>query len=370
MRGQLRGARSPGPRPARPRFDVVGFGALNLDHLYAVPQLIQDGGVEVLTSTAQPGGSAANTIYGLAKLGLRCGFVGAVGDDRAGEAILESFQEVGVDTSGILVRHGTKSGQTICITAGQGQKAIYIIPGANSLLDSRDINLTYLTDTRYVHLSSFVGEQAFSQQMRIVEKLPPQTKVSFALDAVYARRGLEPLRGLLKRCAVLFANTEEIQQLTGKEPRVAARSCLDIGCEIVVVTFGSGANQNNRRSRLGDEEAAASMIVTRRGRGRSRWPVEHTVPAVRTRRDEVADTVGAGDAFAAGFLFGLLSRRYGLAKCGGLGHTAAEFSLTKLGARAGLPTRQALLTRFDESFGSFFGGEGKSRPVLNSIQAG
>src|SRR3972149_5055797 len=54
-------------RPKEPRFDVVGFGALNLDHLYQVPQLIQDGGVEVLASTAQPGGSAANTIYRPAK---------------------------------------------------------------------------------------------------------------------------------------------------------------------------------------------------------------------------------------------------------------------------------------------------------------
>ncbi len=370
MRPQLRGARSARPRPARPRFDVVGFGALNLDHLYAVPQLIQDGGVEVLTSTAQAGGSAANTIYGLAKLGLRCGFVGVVGDDHAGEAILESFKEVGVDTSSILVRPGTKSGQTICVTAGQGQKAIYIIPGANSLLDSRDINLTYLSDTRYVHLSSFVGEHPFSQQLEVVSRLPARVRVCLSLDTVYVGRGLEPLRGLLERCAVLFANAEEIQQLTRKEPHVAVHSCLDIGCEIVVVTFGSGAKQNHRRSSLGDDEITASMIVTRRGRGRSRWPIEHTVPAVRTHRDEVVDTVGAGDAFAAGFLFGLLSRRYGLAKCGGLGHTAAEFSLTKSGARAGLPTRQALLTRFDESFGASFGREGKSRPVLNSMQTG
>jgi ribokinase len=362
--------RPPGPHRRRPRFDVVGFGALNLDHLYAVPQLIQDGGVEVLTSTAQPGGSAANTIYGLAKLGLRCGFVGVVGDDHAGEAILESFEEVGVDTSSILVRPGAKSGQTICITAGQGQKAIYIIPGANSLLESCDINLTYLSDTRYVHLSSFVGERPFSQQLEVVSRLPARVRVCLSLDTVYARQGLKAIGGLLGRCALLFANADELRQLTGQELPDAAHTCLDVGCEAVVVTFGSGAQQNHRRSLLGDEEITASMIVTRRGRGRSRWPIEHTVPAVRTHRDEVVDTIGAGDAFAAGFLFGLLSRRYGLAKCGGLGHTAAEFSLTKLGARPGLPTRQDLLTRFDESFRSFFGGEGRSRPVLNSMQAG
>jgi ribokinase len=363
-------ARPPGPRRSGPRFDVVGFGALNLDHLYAVPQLIQDGGVEVLASTAQPGGSAANTIYGLAKLGLRCGFVGVVGDDRAGQAIVQSFEEVGVDTRGIRVRPGTKSGQTICITAGEGQKSIYIIPGANSLLDSRDIDLAYVSDTRYVHLSSFVGEGPFSQQLEVVSRLPARVRVCLSLDSVYVGRGLETLRGLLGRCAVLLANADELQQLTGEEPRVAARSCLDIGCETVVVTFGSGAQHDHKRSFLGDEEITASMIVTRRGRGRSGPPIEHTVPAVRTHRDEVVDTVGAGDAFAAGFLFGLLSGRYGLAKCGALGHTAAEFSLTKLGARPGLPTRQDLLARFDESFRPFFAGKGKSRPVMKSLQGG
>jgi ribokinase len=348
---------------------VVGFGALNLDHLYAVPELIQDGGAEVLTSTAQPGGSAANTIYGLAKLGLRCGFVGVVGDDQAGQAIVQSFEEVGVDTRGIVVRPSTKSGQTICITAGEGQKAIYIIPGANSLLDSHDIDLAYLSDTRYVHLSSFVGERPFSQQSEVVSRLPARVRVCVSLDSVYVGRGLEALRGLLGRCAVLFANGEELQQLTGEEPRVAAHSCLDMGCETVVVTFGSGAQEDDRRATPGDDEITASIIVTRR-RGRGGPPVEHAVPAVRTHRQEVVDTVGAGDAFAAGFLFGLLSGRYGLARCGALGHTAAEFSLTELGARPGLPTRQDLLARFDESFRGFFGGEGKSRPVLNSIQGG
>jgi len=350
------------------RFDVVGFGALNLDHLYVVPRLIQDGGVEVSASMVQPGGSAANTIYGLAKLGLRCGFVGVVGDDDAGNAILRSFEEVGVDTSRILVEPGASTGQTICITAGEGQKAIYIIPGANSLLENADIDLSYLGDARYVHLSSFVGESVFSRQLRLVGKLPPSTKVSFALDALYARRGLNAMTGLVGRCAVLFANAEELRELTGRELHAAAEACLDAGCEVVVATFGSGEEEHQGPAGPGGREAIAARIWTRRVANRGRETVQHTVPAVRTRDAAVADTVGAGDAFAAGFLFGLLSKRFGLAKCGALGHTTAEFSLSELGARKGLPTREEVLARFDDRLRPFFDRQGKRKPVLNSTE--
>jgi len=335
-------------RSGEPRFDVVGFGALNMDHLYAVPHLIQDGGVEVLASTVQPGGSAANTIYGLAKLGLRCGFVGVVGDDDAGKAILQSFKRAGVDTGGILVRPAVETGQTICITAGQAQKAIYIIPGANSSLSSEDVDVSYLSDAGHVHLSSFVGESAFAQQLRAVERLPAQVGVSLALDAVYARRGLDGLSALIERCTLLIANADELQELTGRDLRASARACLDTGCEIVVATFGSG------RALPGG--TAASMIVARPPTGRRRGAVEHVVPAVKTHDGAVVDTTGAGDAFATGFLFGLLEGRT-LPVCGALGHTAAGFCLAEMGARAGLPNRQDLLTRFNDKFRLLFAQE-------------
>lgn len=361
-------ARSEERRSGKSRFDVIGFGALNLDHLYVVPQLIEDGGVEVLSSTAEPGGSAANTIYGLAKLGLRCGFVGVVGDDDAGNAILRSFEEVGVDTSRILVERGAATGQTICITAGEGQKAIYILPGANSLLESADLDLAYLGDARCVHLSTFVDESVFSRQLRLVGELPAGTRVSLALDALYARRGLDAMTGLLRRCTVLLANAEELRELTGRELEAAADACLKLGCEVVVATFGSGEGAREGPTPARGDEAIAARIWTRRVAKRGKETVQRAVPAVRTRGATVADTVGAGDAFAAGFLFGLLSKRFGLEKCGALGHTAAQFSLAELGARKGLPTRDELLARFDDSFRPLFERGRKTGQALSPLQ--
>ncbi len=348
----------------------MGLGALNLDHLYAVPELVRDGGVEVSAWTTQPGGSAANTIYGLARLGLRCGFVGMVGDDDAGKAHLKSFQEAGVDASGIRVAPGEETGRTICITAGQKQKAIYILPGANNLLDSREIDPAYIGGAGHVHLSSFVGDDAFAEQVRIVQKLPAGVRVSLALDSLYARRGLQAISTLLRRCTVLFANAAELRELTGDEPRRAACACLDAGCGMVVITFGSGsdAHQAKVSSRL--QGAMASLTVTGRKTGRGPRTVEHAVPAVTVHTGAIVDTTGAGDAFAAGFLFGLLATRYGPAKCGALGHTAAGFSLTALGARQGLPTRQELLARFDDRFRSFSDRKHKADPAPARVGAG
>lgn len=368
MHARLTSSHSRGRRRGKPRFDVVGFGALNIDHLYAVPQLIQDGGVEVAASAVEPGGSAANTIYGLARLGLRCGFVGIVGDDGPGNTVLESFKEVGVDTGGILVEPGVATGHTICITAGQGQKAIYIVPGANDMLDSHNVDLAYLGDTRYVHISSFVGKSAFSQQLRAVRALPAQVRVSLASDAIYAPHGLHALSALLRRCALVFANADELRELAGQDLYSAAHACLDTGCEAVAVTFGAGTQQVHGPSSCEPQENTAAMVVAKRRGGRGQETIAHTIPAVRTHHGEIVDTVGAGDAFAAGFLFGLLSRRYGLAKNGALGHTAAGFSLTQLGARKGLPTRQELLARYAESFQLLFEPQGRKASIAGSIR--
>jgi len=93
------------------------------------------------------------------------------------------------------------------------------------------------------------------------------------------------------------------------------------------------------------------------------------VPALTTHDGPIVDTTGAGDAFAAGFLFGIV-HEYSLPMCGALGHTAAGFSLTALGARAGVPTRQELLARFDEAFGTFSRGRRKPGDILNPLRAG
>lgn len=92
--------------------EVVGLGALNIDHLYRVERILEDGESVVNETLSSPGGFAANTIYGLARLGVATGFCGIVGDDAEGRILIEDFAKDGVDT-------------TAAPSAGQGQERAY-----------------------------------------------------------------------------------------------------------------------------------------------------------------------------------------------------------------------------------------------------
>src|SRR4051812_39340457 len=113
------------PGEACAGLDVVGFGALNLDKLIQVPTLEnKDTEVKALAEADAPGGSAANTIYALARLGLRAGYVGAVGDDAAGRSVVRDLQEAKIETGCIKRKKGSITGQAVCLTDPKGQRYI------------------------------------------------------------------------------------------------------------------------------------------------------------------------------------------------------------------------------------------------------
>ena len=304
---------------------VIGFGALNMDYLYGVKQTVLDGEVSIDHIKAAPGGSAANTIYGLAKLGVRTGFVGAIGDDEQGETCLKELQDIGVDTTYIRIKKGKKTGLALCISDESGRRAIYVLPGANSLLNSRDIDVNYLSQAEIIHFSSFVDEQQFNIQAELLEKLSGSVKISFAPGMLYAAKGILALSPLLRKSDILFINKDELEKLTGEDFMSGAKKCLKQGCQIIVVTLGKGLTLEPGKVITGyicakDHEYKVETAVDFGGQ---------------------PDSTGAGDAFAAGFLFGLIKQRK-LDECGRLGDTMAHFAMREIGARAGLPTLPAL----------------------------
>lgn len=307
--------------------EVIGFGALNIDQIYSVARMLSDGESPMTEFLLSPGGSAANTIYGLAKLGVVGGFLGTLGDDEAGGMLLDDFRNVGVDTRQIRVKKA-KTGTTLCLTDKRGRRAIYVLPGANSLLESDDIDLDYIKQARILHLSSFAGERQLEIQKQLMDRIPHSVKVSFAPGSIYAAQGLAALTPIIKRTFVLFINRKEIEQLTGEEFQKGAQSCLGRGCKVVAITLGEGMKRKATT-------AACYLATSDR---------EYMIEAKRTKRVP-GDTIGAGDAFAAGFLFGLL-REKNLEECGYLGELVAQFSIARSGARAGLPSLRQLRQRY------------------------
>ncbi len=319
--------------------EITGLGALNIDHLYKVKRILEDGETVVIETKSFPGGSAANTIYGLAKLGVSAGFTGVVGDDAEGKVLIQDFQKVRVDISHIKVKPGAKTGSVLCLSDRLGRRSLYVTPGANNRLTMDDLDLTYINQARMLHLSSFADDRQFKILLELMDGL--STKLSFAPGALYAAKGLKALAPILSKTHVLFINRDEIKQLTGKDVINGAESCLRQGCSIIVVTLGKGT-----KLELG--KGISRRTVTATGYIRD----AKTECAIQPGNQDIvspADTTGAGDAFATGFLYGLLKGK-GIEECGRLGDIVARFSITKLGTRQGFPTRNQLAKRYQKLY--------------------
>lgn len=322
----------------RPQFDAIGLGALNMDFLYRVDRIVIDGETVIQESRQAPGGSAANTIYGLAKLGLKTGFAGAVGDDASGRAMLDDLSGLGADTTRIKIKRGSNSGAVFALTDNEGHRSLYILPGANSRLNAADISMGYFSRARLLHLSSFVDEAQFQLSLQAVQSLAGNVLLSFSPGALYVNRGMDAIAPFLARAEVLFLNADELSRLTGLDLAGGTAVCQAAGCHTIVVTLGSG------RQLIGPGSAPVTAVAYIRDRSG-----QHLVPPSPEAGPPI-DTTGAGDAFAAGFLYGLLKDKPVDVR-GRLGDLAAQFSLKQTGARAGLPTLADLSTRYLELYG-------------------
>jgi ribokinase len=290
-------------------FDVVGFGALNLDKLFKVNILAkkeEEGAVLDFKESA--GGSAANTVVGLARLEVKTGFIGKVAADSEGKFLLDDFRKENVDINGITVSDKGRSGAVMGFIDPQGDRALYVDPGVNDQIDFKDINLDYVSGTEFLHLSSFVGEKPFKAQKQLIEQLS-SVKISFDPGAIYARKGLETLKPIIRRSYVMFPNGIEVKLLTGQDYREGAKTFIKLGADIVAVKLG------------------------KRGCYVTDGKQSHLIEAYKV---EVVDTTGAGDAFCSGFLYGLIKRK-NLYECGKLGNFVASRCISKMGARTGLP---------------------------------
>ena len=289
--------------------DVVGFGALNLDRLYMVDEIPGRGDQVFAKGCVEaPGGSAANTIVGLSRLGHRVGYVGKVGADEEGKLLLKSLTDEGIDTRGIIHSEKRRSGIVVGFVDGRGERTLCVDPGANDELSFEEVDVSYVGGADFIHVTSFVGNGPFEAQKRLLCCLS-NARVSFDPGELYARRGLNALRPMLRRSHVVFPNEMELKLLTGKNIETGAEALIGEGVSIVAVKLGGeGCYVTDGKQCL-------------------------QVPALRVK---VVDTTGAGDAFCAGFLHGLLEGK-SLRVCGEIANFVAACKIRRPGARDGLP---------------------------------
>jgi len=298
------------------KFDVVGFGALNVDMLFKVDRIAgpeEENFIEDYTEAC--GGSAANAIVGLSRLGCKTGFIGKVANDREGKLQLDCFSSEGVDTNGIIRALQGKSGSVLGFVDKKGSRALYINSGVNDTIGSEEIKLGYASQARFLHLTSFVGEKSLRTQIELLATLPDEVKVSFDPGAIYARKGYSAVEPIIGKTYVLMPNSFELERLTGKSDCCkGADFMIERGVKIVAVKLGGkGCYVTDGRERL----------------------------RIEPFKVKVVDTTGAGDAFCAGFLYGLINNK-SLLECGRLGNFVASRCVLAMGARASLPYAEDL----------------------------
>ncbi|RJS73484.1 MAG: carbohydrate kinase family protein [Candidatus Syntrophoarchaeum sp. WYZ-LMO15] len=289
--------------------DVIGLGALNYDRLYLVERIAKPGEeIGIIDRKESSGGSAANTIVGLSRLGLECGFVGCVGEDAEGEKILQDFLDDHVDVTGIKRSSSKRSGSVIGFVDKAGERVLYVDAGANDDLTIDDIDLDYLKKAALIHTSSFVDKTQLRMQIELARILKNELEITFSPGMLCFKYGLDDLRELIEHAAITFLSQSELLALTGLELSRASELLLEISQGIIAVTLGKDG----------------SYIAYGERRVR--------VPAEPVSEKDVIDTTGAGDAYAAGFIFAYLGGE-DPETCARMGSKVASYCIKGVGAR-------------------------------------
>ncbi len=300
-------------------FDAIGFGALNVDRLFKANKIAGKNEESfVIECQESCGGSAANTVVGLARLGFRTGFIGKVANDREGQLLLESFRRENVDTKGIAISKRGRSGVVMGFVDKEGERALYVAPGVNDKIIYSRINKAYVKRTRLLHLTSFVSETSFESQKQLLKNIPDEVKISFDPGMLYAKRGLSALQPIIKRTFALLPNRTELKILTGKDYVSGSEKLIDEGAKLVGVKLGN------------------------RGCFITNGNESHVIDSFKVK---VIDTTGAGDAWNAGFLYSVISGK-SLKASGRFGNFVASKCIMKMGARDGLPRLAGLKAYF------------------------
>ena len=299
---------------------VVALGAAAIDMVFRVERL--PGPDEMVFAEdgpyLLPGGSTANIGVGLARLGVPSRFVGKVGSDDNGRRLLNAFLQDGVDTSFVVIDRAGRTAETVIAVDREGARVIFSLGGTAILEEPEEFQAEALADAQALYVGEArpcVGAKA----MRAAKDLG--AVVVFGPGGAFSGLGIGALGEMIALADYLVLSRGEVRLLTGEDDLDAAVEHLAAaGANRIVVTRGDlGADLFERHIRA----ASASMAISRRHRD-----------AVRA---SVVDTTGAGDAFTAGFIRGLVTGQDADA-CLALGNACGALAVSKVGAREAMPT--------------------------------
>jgi len=311
-------------------FDVICIGAALVDIVAQVERHPSDDD-EVFVSNLSlfSGGAAANTAYACGKMGLSATFIGKLGkNDIFGNKIISDFKEASVETRLIKYSDRYKTGSAYVALNEKGERRIYAYSGAANYLSKNDLLEEELGATKIIFLSSLQNLEPLLHAAKIGRNL--NIPVILNPGMLIIEQGFGYIKNLLEKIDILILSQKEFKTLFNfKEKdlsqdsiRERAVSLFALGMKIIVITLG---------------EKGAFILTTK-----------HYELIQPLKLEKVIDTTGAGDAFSAGFIYGLVKnlnlKFEHLRNNVKIGNFVAGNCIQKLGARNGFPMRNELKT--------------------------
>lgn len=298
-------------------YDVLVAGEINPDLILTGDVLPEFGQVEKLIDTAALNIGSSSVIFacGAARLGLKVAFIGVCGDDVFGRFMLDEMQKRDVDVTNVIIRQGEQTGLSVIlnrpIKGNQSDRAILTHPGLIPSLKASDINEALLHQARHLHVSSYFLQTALQPDLPGLFRWARELELTTSLDTNYdPTEKWIGFNELLSVTNVFLPNEREAYSISGENKLDMAANKIGSRVEVLAIKLG---------------EAGALGI-----KGWQKVRVA-SIPM------QVIDTVGAGDSFDAGFVYGYLHQwdletalRFACA-CGAL-------STQKAGGTEGQPT--------------------------------
>jgi len=250
------------------------------------------------------GGSAANTIHGLARMGVRTGFIGMVGDDDLGKFFFKDMKSKKIKP--MLFKSIRETGRAVALISPDSERTFATYLGAAVELSAEDLDSNLFTGYDYLYLEGYLVQDhdLIEKAVRLARKNGLKVCIDLASYNIVEEHSSFFMELISNHVDIVFANNQEAESLTGEQPEQAAE-ILGRNSDIAVVKTG----------------AEGSLIYT-----------GGELHKIGIRPSKPIDTTGAGDMYAAGFLYGLVKGQP-LETCGNIGAVLSGRVIEVLGAK-------------------------------------
>ena len=296
------------------KYDIAVVGEINADLILKgdIKPMFDQREQIIESATLTLGSSAVIFACGAVKLGASVAFIGKVGDDLFGNFMVESIKERGINSSGIIKDPLVQTGLSV-ILDNNNNRAILTYPGAIPSLTYEEINFSLIAQCRHMHLSGyFLLDKLRPDIPRLFHKAR-ELGLTISLDTNYdpSEKWNDELKDTMSFVDVFLPNEVEALSITGKDVINEALSALSKNISTVTIKLGA--------------------------RGAITTDTFSPVLNLNAVQVDVVDTVGAGDSFDAGFIYGYL-KQWPLGDTLKLATACGTMSTLKAGGTTGQPT--------------------------------